>query len=85
MTQETKLKDEVRCTMDLAVVAASRERRDKAYSDLLPNKGIELSKPEYLGGSWPIMLSIVESGFAAYAQCSTDSRGLPIMRTARCR
>jgi hypothetical protein len=73
MTQETKLKDEVRCTMDLAVVAASRERRDKAYSDLLPNKGIELSKPEYLGGSWPIMLSIVESGFAAHAQCSADT------------
>jgi hypothetical protein len=60
--------------MDLAVVGVSRERRDRAYSDLLPNKGIELSKPEYLGGSWPFMLSVAESGFAAYAPCSADLR-----------
>jgi hypothetical protein len=76
MTQGTKFKDELCCTMDVVVVAASRERRDRAYSDLLPNKGIELSKPEYLGGSWPIMLSVAESGFAAHAQCWTDSFGI---------
>jgi hypothetical protein len=33
---------------------------------------MELSKPEYLVGRWPIRLSITESGFAAHAQCSAD-------------
>jgi hypothetical protein len=37
-----------------------------------PNKGMKLSKPEYLVGVWPIKPSIIESGFAAYAPCSTD-------------
>jgi hypothetical protein len=69
MTQGPKFKGELCCTMDVVVVAASRERRDRAYSDLLPNKGIELSKPECLGGSWPIMPSVAGSGFAAHAQC----------------
>jgi hypothetical protein len=72
MTQGTKFKEDLCCTMDLAVVGVSRERRARAYSDLLPNKGIEQSKPEYLGGSWPIRLGVVESGFAAHAQCSAD-------------
>jgi hypothetical protein len=40
-----------------------------AVAAATPNKGIKLSKPEYLGGSWPINLGIIESGFAAYAQC----------------
>jgi hypothetical protein len=38
-----------------------------------PNKGMKLSKPEYLVGGWPTGLGIIESGFAAYAQCSADS------------
>jgi hypothetical protein len=33
------------------------------------NKGMKLSKPEYLGGLWPARSGIIESGFAAYAQC----------------
>jgi hypothetical protein len=36
---------------------------------------MKLTKPEYLGGDWPIRSGIVESGFAAYAQCWTDSGG----------
>ena len=36
------------------------------------NKGMKLSKPEYLGGRWPIRSCIIEAGFAAYAPCSTD-------------
>jgi hypothetical protein len=36
------------------------------------NKGMKLSKPGYLGGSWPVSLGIVEAGFAAYAQCWAD-------------
>jgi len=36
------------------------------------NKGMKLSKPGDLGGSWPQRSGIIESGFAAYAQCSTD-------------
>ena len=35
----------------------------------LPNEGMKLSKPEYLGGGWPISLAITRTGFAAYAQC----------------
>jgi hypothetical protein len=35
----------------------------------LSNKGMKLSKPEYLVGRWPTRLGIIESGFAAYAQC----------------
>jgi hypothetical protein len=34
---------------------------------------MKLSKPAYLGGSWHSWLGIIESGFAAYAQCSTDT------------
>jgi hypothetical protein len=37
-----------------------------------PNKGMELSKPEYLGGDWPIRPAVIESGFAAHAQCYPD-------------
>jgi hypothetical protein len=33
------------------------------------NKGMKLSKPGFLGGSRPIRPGIIESGFAAYAQC----------------
>ena len=36
------------------------------------NKGMKLSKPEYLGGGWPISPVVSESGFAAYARCSAD-------------
>jgi hypothetical protein len=37
-----------------------------------PNKGMKLSKPEYLVGGGPVRRGIIESGFAAYAQCSPD-------------
>jgi hypothetical protein len=37
------------------------------------NKGMKLSKPDYLVGRWPIRIGIIESGFAAYAQCSADA------------
>jgi hypothetical protein len=33
---------------------------------------MKLSKPEYLGGGRHIRPLVIESGFAAYAQCSTD-------------
>jgi len=33
------------------------------------NKGMKLSKPEYLGGGRRVRPGIIESGFAAYAQC----------------
>jgi len=36
------------------------------------NKGMKLSKPDYLVGRWPIRLGIIESGFAAYAQCYAE-------------
>jgi hypothetical protein len=39
------------------------------------NKGMKLSKPEYLGGSWPRRSGIIESDFAAYAPCWADMRG----------
>ena len=39
----------------------------------LPNKGMKLSKPGDSGGSWSLRSGIIESGFAAYAQCSTDA------------
>jgi hypothetical protein len=39
------------------------------------NKGMELSKPEYLVGVWPTELGVIESGFAAHAQCWTDVKG----------
>jgi hypothetical protein len=42
----------------------------------LPNKGMELSKPEYRGRIWPTRLGIMESGFAAHAPCWTDSFGI---------
>jgi hypothetical protein len=38
------------------------------------NKGMKLSKPEYLVGGWPIRPVVLESGFAAYAQCSADTK-----------
>jgi hypothetical protein len=38
-----------------------------------PNKGMKLSKPGDVGGSWPRQAGVVESGFAAYAQCSADA------------
>jgi hypothetical protein len=45
----------------------------RCESDVPPNKGMELSKPQYLVGGWPTRLGIIESGFAAHAQCSADS------------
>ena len=39
-------------------------------SEAPPNKGMKLTKPENLVGSWLISPGIIESGFAAYAQCS---------------
>jgi hypothetical protein len=33
------------------------------------NKGMKLSKPEYLVGGWPLRRGIIEASFAAYAQC----------------
>jgi hypothetical protein len=45
----------------------------------LPNEGMKLSKPEYLGGGWPISLAITRTGFAAYAQCSPPSSGLVLV------
>jgi hypothetical protein len=41
------------------------------------NKRMKLSKPGDSGGSWPRMSGIIESGFAAYAPCSTDLKGPP--------
>ena len=41
----------------------------------LPNKGMKLSKPGDSGGSWSLRSGIIESGFAAYAQCSADPEG----------
>jgi hypothetical protein len=38
----------------------------------LANKGIKLSKPEYLGGTCPGRSRIIKSSFAAYAQCWAD-------------
>ena len=46
------------------------------------NKGMKLSKPEDRGGSWPLRSGIIESGFAAYAQCSTDVSADPRRRHA---
>jgi hypothetical protein len=40
------------------------------------NKGMKLSKPEHLGGDWPIRPGMIESGFAAYTPCSTDQENL---------
>ena len=37
-----------------------------------PNEGMKLTKPEYLGGRRYGRPGVIESGFAAYAQCSTD-------------
>jgi hypothetical protein len=37
------------------------------------NKGMKLTRPELLGGSWPIRSGIIESGVAALAQCSADA------------
>jgi hypothetical protein len=36
------------------------------------NKGMKLSKPEYLGGSRPLRSGVIQAGFAAYAPCSAD-------------
>jgi hypothetical protein len=43
-------------------------------SSELPNKGMKLSKPGDLGGSWPRRSGIIEPGFAAHAQCWVDLR-----------
>ena len=45
---------------------------------------MKLSKPEPLGGSWPLRTLVVESGFAAYAQCSADDRRSGVRLTAGC-
>jgi hypothetical protein len=50
----------------------SRERPVEGLKNQPPNEGMKLSKPEYLGGSRPIRSGIIESGFAAYAQCWAD-------------
>ena len=44
-------------------------------SDRLPNKGMELPKPESLVGHWPPSLSVTESGVAAHAPCSAGNSG----------
>jgi hypothetical protein len=36
---------------------------------------MKLTKPEYLGGSWHLRSRVIESGFAAYAQCYPDLKG----------
>jgi hypothetical protein len=41
----------------------------------LHNKGMKLSTPEYLGGSWQDRPFVIESGFAAYAQCWAGNSG----------
>ena len=43
------------------------------------NKGMKLAKPETLGGCWHDSLGIIESGFAAYAQCCADQSWLDRM------
>jgi hypothetical protein len=55
-------------------VASGRVRGRIRTRGELSNKGMKLSKPEYLVGGWPTRLGIIESGFAAHAQCSTDGR-----------
>jgi hypothetical protein len=47
----------------------------------LANKGMKLSKPEYRGGSWPLRLSVIQSGFAAYAQCYPDQYRADVIPT----
>jgi hypothetical protein len=42
---------------------------------MTPNKGMEQSNPEYLVGGRRTGLCVIESGFAAHAQCWTDLRG----------
>ena len=54
--------------------------RGAEVGTVLANKGIKLSKPGYLGGGRSIRLGIIESGFAAYAPCSTDIAEL-VMRS----
>jgi hypothetical protein len=41
--------------------------------DELPNKGMKLTKPDDLGGSWPRQVGVVEPRFAAYDQCSAGT------------
>jgi hypothetical protein len=48
-----------------------------------PNKGMELSKPEYLVGGWLTRHGITESGFAAHARCSADTDGSAAARVSR--
>jgi hypothetical protein len=36
------------------------------------NKGMKLSKPEYLGGNRPLRSGVIQAGFAAYAPCWAD-------------
>jgi hypothetical protein len=40
-----------------------------------PSHHMKLTKPEYLGGSWHLRSRVIESGFAAYAQCYPDLKG----------
>jgi hypothetical protein len=56
-------------TTDAFPLSGSISERRKTE---LSNKGMELSKPEYLVGGWPIRLGVTESGFAAHAQCCAD-------------
>jgi hypothetical protein len=37
------------------------------------NKGMKLSKPEYLGGNRPLRSGVIQAGFAAYAPCWADT------------
>jgi hypothetical protein len=42
------------------------------------NKGMKLSKPEYLQCDGRGRPSSIEAGFAAYAQCWTDDNGMGV-------
>ena len=42
---------------------------------------MKLSKPACLGGDWPRRPIVVESGFAAYAQCWADLQGVDMHDT----
>jgi hypothetical protein len=42
------------------------------YKLVPSNKGMKLSTPGDRGRSWPPQIGVIESGFAAYAQCCAD-------------
>jgi len=60
------------------------EREVFADATWAHNKGMKLSKPGDLGGSWPLRSGIIESGFAAYAQCwATSTERTDVLRIER--